>query len=88
MGIRGEKLLTGILPHSAASRGLQPVFDLPERESRPGNKYSSGHIHPLQRQSILQGSREWDWGSTQEETHTGWTHVKMSKRILSNVMKC
>ena len=32
MGIRGETLLVGVLPHSAASRGLQPVFDLPERE--------------------------------------------------------
>ena len=71
MGIRGETLLVGVLPHSAASRGLQPVFDLPERDSQPGDKHPSGHTHALQRQSIHQGREERVWGSTQEETHTG-----------------
>ena len=71
MGIQGEKLLMGVLPPSAASRGLQPVFDLPGRESQPGDKHPSGHTHPLQRQSIHEGRGQWVWGSTLEETHTG-----------------
>ena len=53
MGIRGETLLVGVLPHSAASRGLQPVFDLPERESQPGDKHPSGHTIPCRGRAFI-----------------------------------